>query len=122
VWEGLNASLAEGLDLEQRLGMRLERFSTAAGLRYDADRTRPRRRSIPVNTVNFISIPGSIVPDQEVLVFGQNRLTYAALNELVARIATVFKKLGLKQRDVSRFSIPTRICMSPATMRPPRRD
>jgi acyl-CoA synthetase (AMP-forming)/AMP-acid ligase II len=53
-----------------------------------------------VNTVNFISIPGSIVPDQEVLVFGQNRLTYAELNELVARIATVFKKLGLKQRDV----------------------
>jgi enoyl-CoA hydratase/carnithine racemase len=47
VWEGLNAALAEGLDLEQRLGMRLERFSTAAGLRYDADRTRPRRRSIP---------------------------------------------------------------------------
>jgi enoyl-CoA hydratase len=46
VWEGLNASLAEGLDLEQRLGMRLERFSTAAGLRPDADRTRPRRRSI----------------------------------------------------------------------------
>jgi len=53
-----------------------------------------------VNTVNFISIPGSIVPDQEVLVFGQNRLTYAELNELVGRIATVFKKLGLKQRDV----------------------
>jgi acyl-CoA synthetase (AMP-forming)/AMP-acid ligase II len=53
-----------------------------------------------VNTVNFISIPGSIVPDQEVLVFGQNRLTYAELNELVARLASVFKKLGLKQRDV----------------------
>ncbi len=53
-----------------------------------------------MNTVNFISIPGSIVPDQEVLVFGQNRLTYAELNDLVARIATVYKKLGLKQRDV----------------------
>jgi acyl-CoA synthetase (AMP-forming)/AMP-acid ligase II len=53
-----------------------------------------------VNTVNFISIPGSIVPDQEVLVFGENRLTYAELNDLVARIATVYKKLGLKQRDV----------------------
>src|SRR5580704_1881336 len=53
-----------------------------------------------MNTVNFISIPGSIVPDQEVLVFGQNRLTYAELNELVARLASVFKKLGLKQRDV----------------------
>ena len=50
-----------------------------------------------MNTVNFISIPGSIVPDQEVLVFGQNRLTYAELNDLVSRIASVFKKLGLKR-------------------------
>ncbi|MGH8337179.1 MAG: AMP-binding protein, partial [Gammaproteobacteria bacterium] len=53
-----------------------------------------------MNTINFISIPGSIVPDQEVLVFGENRLTYAGLNDLVARLSTVFKKLGLKQRDV----------------------
>ncbi|HKV55797.1 MAG TPA: AMP-binding protein [Candidatus Binataceae bacterium] len=53
-----------------------------------------------MNTVNFISIPGSIVPDQEVLVFGNERLTYAALNDLVARLAAVFKSLGLKQRDV----------------------
>ena len=53
-----------------------------------------------MNTINFISIPGSIVPDQEVLVFGENRLTYAALNDLVARLSTVFKSLGLKQRDV----------------------
>jgi acyl-CoA synthetase (AMP-forming)/AMP-acid ligase II len=52
-----------------------------------------------VNTVNFISIPGSIVPDQEVLVFGSERLTYQALNELVARLAGTFKGLGLKQRD-----------------------
>ncbi|HVN90294.1 MAG TPA: AMP-binding protein [Candidatus Binataceae bacterium] len=53
-----------------------------------------------MNTVNFISIPGSIVPDQEVLVFDSERLTYAALNELVARLSTVFKGLGLAQRDV----------------------
>jgi acyl-CoA synthetase (AMP-forming)/AMP-acid ligase II len=53
-----------------------------------------------VNTINFISIPGSIVPDQEVIVFGDKRLTYAALNDLVARLSTVFKNLGLKQRDV----------------------
>jgi long-chain acyl-CoA synthetase len=53
-----------------------------------------------VNTINFISIPGSIVPDQEVLVFGEHRLTYAALNDLVSRLSTVFKNLGLKQRDV----------------------
>jgi acyl-CoA synthetase (AMP-forming)/AMP-acid ligase II len=53
-----------------------------------------------VNTINFISIPGSIVPDQEVIVFGENRLTYADLNDLVARLSTVFENLGLKQRDV----------------------
>lgn len=53
-----------------------------------------------MNTINFVSIPGSIVPDQEVIVFGDNRLTYAALNDLVARLSTVFKDLGLKQRDV----------------------
>ena len=53
-----------------------------------------------MNTVNFISIPGSIVPDQEIIVFDQNRLTYAGLNEMVGRIANVFKELGLKQRDV----------------------
>ena len=53
-----------------------------------------------MNTVNFLSIPGSIVPDQEVLVFDSERLTYAALNDLVARLSSVFKGLGLAQRDV----------------------
>ncbi|HZP44369.1 MAG TPA: long-chain-fatty-acid--CoA ligase [Candidatus Binataceae bacterium] len=53
-----------------------------------------------MNTVNFVSIPASIVPDQEALVFGQERLTYSALNELVGRLSTVFKGLGLKQREV----------------------
>jgi acyl-CoA synthetase (AMP-forming)/AMP-acid ligase II len=53
-----------------------------------------------VNTVNFVSIPGSIVPEQEILVFGNEHLTYAALNDLVARLCTTFKQLGLQQRDV----------------------
>jgi acyl-CoA synthetase (AMP-forming)/AMP-acid ligase II len=53
-----------------------------------------------VNTVNFVSIPGSIVPDQEILVSGDERMTYAELNDLVARLAGAFKNLGLKQRDV----------------------
>jgi acyl-CoA synthetase (AMP-forming)/AMP-acid ligase II len=53
-----------------------------------------------VNTVSFISIPGSIVPDQEILVFGDRRLNYAALNELVGRLSSAFKALGLKPRDV----------------------
>ncbi|MGH8013415.1 MAG: AMP-binding protein, partial [Candidatus Binataceae bacterium] len=53
-----------------------------------------------MNTVNFISIPGSIVPDQEILVFGNARLTYTALNDLVARLSSIFKGLGLKQHNV----------------------
>jgi acyl-CoA synthetase (AMP-forming)/AMP-acid ligase II len=53
-----------------------------------------------VNTVNFVSIPGSIVPEQEILVFGSERLTYAALNDLIARLSTAFRQLGLQQRDV----------------------
>lgn len=53
-----------------------------------------------MNTVNFIGIPGAIVPDQEIVVFGERRLTYAQLNDLVARICSVFKQHGLVHRDV----------------------
>jgi len=53
-----------------------------------------------VNTVSFISIPGSIAPDQEILIFGDRRLNYAQLNELVGRLSSSFKTLGLKPRDV----------------------
>lgn len=53
-----------------------------------------------MNTINFISIPGSIVPEQEEVVFENARLTYAELNDLVARLSTAFKALGLQQRDV----------------------
>lgn len=53
-----------------------------------------------MNTVNFVSIPGSIVPEQEILVFDSERLTYAALNDLIARLSSAFKQLGMKQRDV----------------------
>jgi acyl-CoA synthetase (AMP-forming)/AMP-acid ligase II len=53
-----------------------------------------------LNTVNFISIPGSIVPDQEILVSDGCRLTYGQLNELVGRMCSVFKGLGLQHRDV----------------------
>jgi acyl-CoA synthetase (AMP-forming)/AMP-acid ligase II len=53
-----------------------------------------------VNTVNFVTIPSAIVPDQEILVFGDRRLTYADLNDQVSRLCTVFKQLGLQPRDV----------------------
>jgi len=53
-----------------------------------------------LNTVNFVTIPSSIVPDQEIVVFGRQRLTYAQLADQVARLSTIFKQAGLKQRDV----------------------
>ena len=53
-----------------------------------------------MNTVNFVTIPASIVPDQEILVFGARRLTYADLNDQVARLCAVFKQLGLAHNDV----------------------
>jgi acyl-CoA synthetase (AMP-forming)/AMP-acid ligase II len=53
-----------------------------------------------LNTVNFLTIPSSIVPDQEILVFGKQRLNYAQLADQVARLAAVFKQAGLKSRDV----------------------
>ncbi len=53
-----------------------------------------------MNTVNFVTIPASIVPDQEIVVFGDRRLAYAQLNEMVSRYCAVFKQLGLAPRDV----------------------
>jgi enoyl-CoA hydratase/carnithine racemase len=46
IWEGINSSLADGLELEQRLAMRLDRISATAGSNPDAVRPRPRRRRI----------------------------------------------------------------------------
>lgn len=53
-----------------------------------------------MNTVNFITIPAAIVPDQEILVFGERRLSYAQLGELVARLHGVFNRMQLEPRDV----------------------
>jgi len=53
-----------------------------------------------VNTVNFVTIPSAIVPDQEILVFGEKRLNFAELAERVGRLSTAFKQFGLGQRDV----------------------
>ncbi|HVA80292.1 MAG TPA: AMP-binding protein, partial [Candidatus Binataceae bacterium] len=53
-----------------------------------------------MNTVNFVTIPSSIVPDQEIIVFGDRRLNYAQLADTVARLCTVFKRQGLGARDV----------------------
>jgi len=53
-----------------------------------------------LNTVNFVTIPSSIVPDQEILVFAKQRLNYAQFADQVARLAAVFKQAGLKGHDV----------------------
>ncbi len=53
-----------------------------------------------MNTVNFVTIPSSIVPEEEILVCGNRRLTYAQLAQTVARMCTVYKQLGLKPREV----------------------
>ena len=53
-----------------------------------------------MNTVNFVTIPSAIVPDQEILVFGERRLTYTDLNDRVSRLCAAFKQLGLQPRDV----------------------
>ncbi len=53
-----------------------------------------------MNTVNFVTIPSSIVPEQEILVFGDHRLTYANLNDNISRLTTVFKQFDLRPREV----------------------
>jgi acyl-CoA synthetase (AMP-forming)/AMP-acid ligase II len=53
-----------------------------------------------VNTVNFVTIPASIVPDQEIVVFEQRRLNYAQLSDTISRFCAVFKQMGLKPGDV----------------------
>jgi hypothetical protein len=102
VWEGLNSSLADG----PRTGAaardeNLDRLSAAAGFSPTPSSETPRRRKNSfVNTVNF-----HLDPRVNRARSGNSRLRAKSpdlrgVNELVGRIATVYKKLGLKQRDV----------------------
>ncbi len=52
-----------------------------------------------MNTANFLSIPGMMFPDQELIVFEGTRLTYASVLERVRRLATSLQKLGVKPGD-----------------------
>jgi acyl-CoA synthetase (AMP-forming)/AMP-acid ligase II len=52
-----------------------------------------------VNTVNFLSIPASIVPDQELMVFGDHRQTYQDTWTRVQRLASALGALGISQGD-----------------------
>ncbi len=53
-----------------------------------------------MNTISFLTIPAAVLPDQEILVFNEQRHDYAALTDLVSRISTVFKQVGLQPNDV----------------------
>ena len=52
-----------------------------------------------MNTANFLSIPASIVPDQEILVFEDVRLTYADTLARVRRLAASLAALGVERGD-----------------------
>jgi len=52
-----------------------------------------------MNTANFLSIPGMMFPDQELIVFEGTRLTYASALERVRRLATSLQSLGVKPGD-----------------------
>jgi acyl-CoA synthetase (AMP-forming)/AMP-acid ligase II len=52
-----------------------------------------------MNTANFLSIPGMMFPDQELIVFENTRLTYASALDRVRRLATSLQGLGVKPGD-----------------------
>jgi acyl-CoA synthetase (AMP-forming)/AMP-acid ligase II len=52
-----------------------------------------------VNTANFLTIPASIVPDQEIVVFGDRRQTYQETTTRVQRLAAALADLGIAKGD-----------------------
>ncbi len=50
-----------------------------------------------MNTANFVSIPASMLPDQEILIFGNQRLTYGDLLGRVRRLAGSLRALGVER-------------------------
>jgi len=48
-----------------------------------------------MNTANFVSIPASMLPEQEIMVFGGRRIGYGDLLGRIRRLAGSLKKLGL---------------------------
>jgi acyl-CoA synthetase (AMP-forming)/AMP-acid ligase II len=48
-----------------------------------------------MNTANFLSIPASMLPDQEILVFGAKRSTYGELLARTRRLASALAGLGV---------------------------
>lgn len=52
-----------------------------------------------MNTANFLSIPASIFPDQEILVFGDRRWTYGQLWQRVQQIGNALRSVGVGPGD-----------------------
>lgn len=52
-----------------------------------------------MNTANFLSLPGMMFADQEIVVFEGTRLTYGELLERVRRLACSLRELGVKPGD-----------------------
>jgi acyl-CoA synthetase (AMP-forming)/AMP-acid ligase II len=50
-----------------------------------------------MNTVGFLTIPASIAPDQEAIVFAQHRLPYAEVESRVRRLAGALAGLGVSR-------------------------
>jgi acyl-CoA synthetase (AMP-forming)/AMP-acid ligase II len=52
-----------------------------------------------VNTANFLTIPTTIVPEQEIMVFGDRRQTYQDTMTRVQRLASALAALGIAKGD-----------------------
>jgi len=52
-----------------------------------------------MNTANFVGLPAQMFPDQEILVFGERRLTYGELWEQVRRLGNALRALGVRRGD-----------------------
>lgn len=52
-----------------------------------------------MNTANFVGIPAQMFPDQEILVFGERRLTYGQLWEAIRRLGNALRALGVRRGD-----------------------
>ena len=48
-----------------------------------------------MNTANFLTIPASIVPEQELVVFGTHRQTYHDTSRRVQRLAAALAAMGI---------------------------
>ena len=52
-----------------------------------------------MNTSNFVSIPAMMFPDQEILVFENQRRTYGELWERIQRLANALEAVGVRRGD-----------------------